>query len=360
MKKGTLVWILALAALSTKAQDTTHVNPLSFSGYVETYYVYDFNRPLNNTRPSFIYSHNRANEVNLNLAFAKASYNTSNIRANLALAAGTYMNANLAAEPGVLKNVYEANAGVKLSKKSELWLDAGIFSSHIGFESAISKDCWNLTRSILAENTPYYESGVKLGYTSKNAKWFLSALLLNGWQRIQRVDGNTTPAFGTQVTYKPSANVTLNSSTFIGNDKPDSLRQMRYFHNLYGIFQLSSKLAATLGFDAGMQQKSKGSNQMDNWYSGVIILKLNTSAKTALAARAEYYADKIGVIVASGTPNGFKVWGFSSNFDYAITSQVLFRVEARTFSSKDEIFINKKSESKKGNTFLSTSLAINF
>ena len=29
----------------------------------------------------------------------------------IALAAGTYMNANYAAEPGVLKNIYEANAG---------------------------------------------------------------------------------------------------------------------------------------------------------------------------------------------------------------------------------------------------------
>ncbi len=28
-------------------------------------------------------------------------------------------------------------------------MDAGIFGSHIGFESAISKDCWTLTRSIL-------------------------------------------------------------------------------------------------------------------------------------------------------------------------------------------------------------------
>jgi hypothetical protein len=44
---------------------------------------------LNNSRPAFIYSHNRNNEVNLNLGFVKANYETEKIRANVALGAGT-------------------------------------------------------------------------------------------------------------------------------------------------------------------------------------------------------------------------------------------------------------------------------
>ena len=70
-------------------------------------------------------------------------------------------------------------------------ITAGIFTSHIGFESAVSKDCWTLTRSILADNSPYYESGARLTYTSNNNKWLISALALNGWQRIQRPAGNS-------------------------------------------------------------------------------------------------------------------------------------------------------------------------
>ena len=41
----------------------------SFSGYVEAYYQYDFNKPADNNRPGFIYSHNRHNEFNLTLVF---------------------------------------------------------------------------------------------------------------------------------------------------------------------------------------------------------------------------------------------------------------------------------------------------
>ncbi len=174
----------------------TIISQLKVSGYVETYCAYDFGNPENHTRPGFMYSHNRHNEVNLNLGFVKLAYASKKVRSNLALMTGTYANANLSAEPGVLKNVYEANAGVKISTKKNVWVDAGIFASHIGFESAIGKDCWTVTRSILADNSPYFETGAKISYTSDDEKLFASALILNGWQRIQRIDGNNTPAFG--------------------------------------------------------------------------------------------------------------------------------------------------------------------
>ncbi len=191
------------------AQDTISIekakpNPLTFSGYVEAFYSYDFNKPANHERPGFLYNFNKHNEVNLNLGLFKVNYNTENVRANLAVMAGTYPQYNLAAEQGLLKNIFEANVGIKISKKNNLWIDAGIMPSHIGFESAIGKDNWNLTRSILAENSPYYEAGVKIGFTSKNEKLYAAAMYLNGWQRIQKIPGNQTPAFGTQLTYKPS------------------------------------------------------------------------------------------------------------------------------------------------------------
>ena len=164
----TLVIAINISVLTVSAQDEAKV---TFSGYLESYYGYDYNKPVDNKRPGFIYSHNRHNEINLNLGFIKGAYNDGTVRANLAFMAGTYSNANLAAEPGVLKNIFEANAGLKLSKTSNLWLEAGIFASHIGFESAISKDCWVLTRNIVSDNTPYYEYGAKINYTTPDNKF---------------------------------------------------------------------------------------------------------------------------------------------------------------------------------------------
>lgn len=335
-------------------------SPLTLAAYVEGYYSHDFNEPVNNAKPPFLTSFSKSNQPAVNLAFIKASYAAPDIRANFALAAGTYMNANYAAEPGILGHLYEGNIALRLSGENKLWLEAGVFPSHIGFESATGKNNWTLTRSMAAENTPYFESGVRIDFTSADDKWFLSGLVLNGWQHIKPVDGNTLPAFGTQITYRPSPEITLNSSTFAGSDKPDSHRQMRYFHNFYGIFKLNEQLAATVGFDIGVEQKSKHSGSLNTWFNPTVILRYVQTPRTAVAVRAEYYNDRQGVMIASAKPHGFRTWGFSANFDYNITDNLLWRLEARTLLSKDDIFAGKNGTSRDSATFFTTSIVAHF
>jgi hypothetical protein len=176
------------------------------------------------------------------------------------------------------------------------------------------------------------------------------------------VDGNNTPAFGTQVTFYPTPDITLNSSSFIGNDKPDSLKQMRYFHNFYSTFKISSDFGITLGFDYGAEEKpaTDSSSEMNTWMSPVLILRYALSDQCAIAGRAEYYADENGVIIATGTENGFQTTGFSINFDYAPVKQVLLRLEGRTFTSTDQIFTDAEGKPTDTNTFITSSLAISF
>lgn len=347
---------------------TATSNPLTVSGYVEAYNTHDFTAPkITQERPGFLYNHKRNREVNLNVGFIKATYASERVRGNLALQAGTYAQYNYAAEQELVKNILEANAGVKLSRNHDVWLDAGIFSSHIGFESAISKDCWTLTRSLVAENSPYYLSGVKLTYNTANGKWTLLGSVVNGWQRVKKLDGYSGPSVSTQVQYRPSSAVTLNWSTFVGSDRPDSLKQGRMYHNLYAIFQPSSKIGLILGFDLGADRKPVVNSRSDRrvgdgrymWYTPVAILRYMASPMVKLAGRIEYYDDKNGVIISTGTRNGFLTWGYSVNVDYAFLPNALFRVEGRTFSSKDAIF-DTKSGLGRNNTSLTTSLAISF
>jgi hypothetical protein len=339
---------------------------LTMSGYIEAYYSHDFTAPKTaQERPGFIYNHKRNREVNVNLAFIKGAYVSERVRANLALQVGTYAQYNYAAEQDLVKNIYEANAGVKLSGKKELWLDAGIFSSHIGFESAVSKDCWTLTRSILAENSPYYLSGAKLTYNTSNGKWTLLGSVLNGWQRVAKLPGYSGPSVSTQVQFRPSSGLTLNWSTFVGSDRPDSLKQSRFFNNVYAIINPAGKFGVILGFDIGSDRKpiASGDRRIGSgsyvWYSPVVIARIATSEKSYLAGRIEYYDDKNGVIIGTGTPNGFQTWGYSLNYDYAILPNALFRIEGKMYNSKDAIFETSGSLGRT-NTSLTTSLAVSF
>jgi hypothetical protein len=273
--------------------------------------------------------------------------------------AGSYANANLAAEPGVLKNIYEANAGVKLSKTANLWLDAGIFSSHIGFESAVSKDCWVLTRNISSENTPYYESGAKITYGTSDGKFTAAAFYLNGWQRITRQNGNSRPAGGVQLTWKPTDKITVNYSNYLGTEGADSIRVTRFYHNVYGIFQVTDQFGLTLGFDYGTQQKTKGSSDKNEVLSPVAIAQYKINSNWAVAARGEYYQDKNGVFIATGTPNGFKTTGYSLNVDYAPVSNAVIRLEGKMYSSKDKIFV-RNLNAVDNNAAVTASIAVAF
>ncbi len=341
-------------------ETSTEGDTLKLSGYIEAYYVHDFNHPSNHMRPDFIYSFNRSDSPSINLALVKASYSNDHFRTNIGLGSGTYMRANYAAEPDGLQHIYEANAGIRLSEDDAIWLDFGVMPSHIGFESAIGIENWTLNRSLMADNSPYFETGARISYTSPDAKWYFSGLLLNGWQRIQRANGNTTPAIGHQLTYKPNPRLTLNSSSFIGNDQSDRERQMRYFHNFYAQFALDDAWSLMTGLDIGAQQREKGSNQYDVWFAPIAMVRYRYSDKLNLALRYEYYQDRHGVIIDTSTRHGFRTTGYSINLDYQLNSQMMLRAELRKLDSKDNLFNQKHGDWVDHHLTATTSIAISF
>jgi len=342
--------MLCFSTILSAQVDTVGI--FNFSAYAEVYYSYDFANPNDHEKPNFIYNHKRHNEVNGNLFVLKGNYTERNIRANLALMSGNYAQYNLSPEPTWAQFMYEANIGAKLSKKHSLWLDAGIMPSHIGFESAISADCWTLTRSILAENSPYYETGVKLSYVNSKENLSLALLVLNGWQRIQRLDHNQQPSIGFQFNYKPLDFVTINYSNFIGTVLPDSLDALRSFHNFYLQFEPKSKFSLLLGFDIGTDKFN--STDYGIWYSPVAIIRYAINNKTRIAVRGEYYNDKQQIIIPTNTTNGFQVSSLSANLDFKINKNTQFRIEGKVFQSKDNIFLENQNQ----NYSITTNLTI--
>lgn len=332
------------------------------SAYIEAYYVFDFAQPAGNERANYIVNHRRHNEFNINHGIIETSINSDNIRGNIALMIGTYSQYNLIGEQELIRNIYEGNAGFKPFKRHNFWVDAGIFASHIGFESAISKNCWTLSRNLLAENTPYYEAGLKGTYTSPKENWILTALILNGWQRVRKLKNNSMPSFGTQVQFKPHQSVLLNSSTYVGNEGTDSLKEMRYFHNFYGQFDLSKKWGLIAGFDIGWQT-NEATKQTRSWTASALIVRYKTSEKWAICGRGEHYWDKESVFISpspsSTFPNGFRAWGYSLNIDYAPAENMLIRAELKNLHSPDAVFLHKNAPSKQ-NLVLTTSMALVF
>lgn len=330
---------------------------LKILGFLDVYYAYDFNEPTTPYRQTFLYNHNRHNEFNLNLGIIGLNIQQTKYRAKIALQAGTYPNDAYANEPGVLKNIYEAYVGVSLNRKNNLWLDAGIFTSHLGLESSMSIDNWTLTRSLTIEGLPYYLSGARLTYKA-NEVVQVSGTVCNGWQRIQRVAGNSLPGFSTQLLITPNDKYTFSWGTFIGTEDPDTTRRMMYFNDFYAIMQLAEKFGVSAEFDIGARQKAKDAVDYDIWYGLSLITHYKFAKNWATALRGEYYYDNEGVIVSlENSPFGFKTSGLSLNVDFVPIPQVACRVEGRWLHSIDEIYF-KDYKSTQNNFVIVGSIAV--
>jgi len=354
MKKVVLI-LLSLMTFASFANgtdstgvDSLNIRNLYLFGGVDMYYLYDFNEPYSQSRPGFEYSHTRANQMSMNTGIFGFGYEDNKVRGKIGLIFGDYANSNYAGEPVGLRNIMEAVVGFNFAPR--LWFDAGVFGSHIGFEAAFGPENPTLTRSIVANSSPFFETGAKLTYTPSE-DWVFTALVLNGWQNIQ--DNNANKALGTQITFKPKSNITLNSSTFLGEgyNNPDTTK-IRFFHNFYTLIDVNDSIHIAFQFDCGVEEGN-------GWYGFTLIGRQDITNRLIMVGRVEYFKDKSQITYVTNTPNGFEVGGASVGVDYKITHNVLFRTEAKVLFSPDDIF-EKGTGVHNQDVVWTTSLSFNF
>jgi hypothetical protein len=325
--------------VNTATMDTlesTVIGHLAVGGYLDTYYGYNFSQPRVGTNPYFV-SSNRHDEMNINLAYMDLRYKSTNFRFRFVPGYGTYMNSNYANEVGTLKNIVEANAGLRLSAKRNIWLDFGVFGSPYTNESAISKDHLMYTRSFAPENVPYYLSGVKLS-VPLNAKWSTYLFLLNGWQVIQSNDKNK--ALGTQVEFRPNQKMLFNWDTYIGSNtttlSPDF--RNRYYMDLYWIYKANEKFDATACAYIGLQERANSSTL--KWWQFNFIGRYHFTELLSLSGRVEYYEDEgVHQFPITGIDT-FRSFSSGLCLNYKANHNALLRVEGRQFISPDKLYFD--------------------
>jgi hypothetical protein len=351
-----------MALIAQSAADTGV--KISFGGFVDGYYAYDLRRPINIDR-AFTTQAARANEFNVNLAFIDAALAAPRVRGRLALQFGTAVQANYAPEPrvgtfsgpDVSRFIQEATAGYQVAPT--LWIDGGVFFAPFGSENWISRDNWTYTRSLIADNSPYYEAGVKA--TWQASKQLVAQLhVINGWQNISET--NSDKALGARLDYSPSSRVTFSYDAFAGNEAPDTApSRLRVFQE--GVVQaaLTQRLGLRLTYDYGIQRHAPASGTA-TWSGYAIVARLQTSDRVSVAARFEGYSDPEQVIVATGQSYGLRATGGSLNLDISPHAKLLWRTEARLLRATDPLFPDRTSAGQLASRdpVLLTSLALTF
>lgn len=332
-KAQTDIWLTNAGSDSTGSKVT-------LGAMVDTYYGYDFNKPVDGNRSYFV-SMNRHNEFSVNMAYLDLAYSSPRVRGRFAPGFGTYFNANYADEPGTLKNILEASAGVKLFKNKAIWLDAGVFDSPFSSEGPVSKSQITLSRSYAAENVPYYLAGVKLELPlGKKLKGYLYAV--NGWQQIQ--DVNSSKSVITQLAYTPSSAWLINWNMYIGNEQSAANPNygMRYFTDVYAVYT-SERWVVSGSAYMGLQERYSMTDAP--WWQANLIASYAVTKPFSIIGRIEYYSDADAAIITPITENsGFSTAGASLGVEFRIASHAMLRFEGRGFFSNESVFLRNQKE----------------
>lgn len=337
-----------------------HIGKIAIAGYLDTYYNYNFNQPKDGNI-SYLVSMNRHNEANINLAYIDLRYKSERLRARFVPGFGTYVNTNYASETGTLKNLIEANAGLKIFKDKEIWLDYGVLSSPYTNESAISKDHLMYTRSFAPEYVPYYLSGLKLSMPL-GAKITAYLYLINGWQQIQ--DQNQGKSVGTQIEYRPNNKNLINWNTYLGDERSSLSpnNRMRYFTDLYWIHNPDGRFSFTSCAYIGLQKKIDPMNNNNNniWWQANLIAKQKLNKNLSISGRIEYFNDPKNVQIAPLNPVGFNSFSTGACLNINLFNNAMIRLEAREFFSDKKVYLNNKGNPINQSTCLVSNLTIWF
>ena len=291
---------------------------VSTSLHGEAYLQHSFRKNAERL-PDYMVSHVELNSPTVNLLLGKIAFDAKSWKGEFSMMSGTYSRDNLAHEIGILKNINSMWLSYAPSETIDIL--AGIYSSHIGVESPIGKECLVPTRSIVADNSPYYESGIRIRHQANNAIYAIH--LLNGWQRSSIDSLGILPAIG----YEYSATteqLNYRFSGFIGKISHDTSDGIRYYQHLGATYQINPNFIVSASLDIGMQQK-KG---LQAWIFAPLIMgqwSLNESLKAH--GRLEYYHDPEVMIISS--MSGLSGFGYSMGIDWSYSNAMLFRAEWR-------------------------------
>jgi hypothetical protein len=361
------------------------LGPMTFSGFVDGYYSFNFNQPgvLGSTPPNGVVGNalqffdQNTNQFSLNAIEAvvdrapdataggtgRAGYHIGIIygQAAEAINGGSGTDAsNLALKEAYVDYIAPIGKGLTFT--------FGKFVTPAGAEVIESNANINYSRSILFQYAiPYFHFGAKAAYTF-NPKWNVTGYMMNGWNNTQEV--NTGKTYGATVMYTPNKQWMLMENYLAGPlddaalygalGKPnDNWRQLS---DTLITYTPTAKLSFTFNADYGYGDKypisttttTKGvttttvkNSQPVDWWGTASYVKYATSANGYFAVRYEYFSDPQGLaLFGAGNLNGHVQEG-TATYAYNLTSGLQTRFEFREDYSNRNIFL-------KGSRFVET------
>lgn len=315
----------------------------SFSGYLETFYSYNFNDPSNRIT-NFRGFDNRANTFTVSNAAVSAAWEKASVSGKITAQVGHTPDTYYLAEPAAAgtpstpassatttwKYLQEAWVGYRAPIGKSVLFQGGIFLSPIGPENMPIKDNWNWSRSDLFFGLPFYHAGVRATYELSKA-WTMEFMVCNGWNNI--VDNNKQKSVDLSATYTASDALKLHFLYFGGVERSTGALEGQPWRNLfdaYATWDATKSLSFLLHADAGFENNAFGTS---DWKALAAYVRFQLAGPLFVAVRGDVFWEHVASN-ASGTASAIfwpasRVASGTVTFDYRPLDVISIRLEAR-------------------------------
>jgi len=369
------------AAKTEASPSLDYLRDLKYGGSLDTYYGFNFNRPVGRVNllraydvMSNNFSLNQASVVLESVPDAEAARRFGG-RVDLQYGQATEtLQGNLANEPRpwVYRNIFQAFGTYVFPLGSGLTVDFGKWASSLGLETNYTKDQWNYSRSYWFDYLPFYHMGARVGYRFNDAL-AVNYWLTNGIQQTETFNNYKDQLFGAVI--NPTKSVTWTTNFYMGQEHRDVEQILTpgapslptqpglsvvpivpapdgrlHIFDSYATWQATEKTAFSLEGDYVVSrlwnEPGPGrSTAPSHVYGGAVYARQQVTPKVALAARGEYLRDDGGLF--SGVTQSLKETTLT--YEYKASDGFLMRAEWRRDFSNLPFFLTRNAGVLKAN-----------
>ncbi len=362
---------------------------LAVSGYVDTSYVYNFNRPdagggRTNRGRVFDTNANGFTIQAMKLVLEKPTSEASPVgfRTDLMygddaelIHSGGLPTLNVASGESASTEAFDlqqAYVTYKAPVGAGLDLKAGKFITLLGAEVINSPENWNFSRSYMfGYAIPFTHTGVLASYPVLGEWGSLTAGIVNGWDIVD--ENNSFKTMLGSLTLTPMKGVTLATNLITGAERASDNSNDRTVLDLVATWQPLEKLTLMANYDYGHEASAAhgalGTAGPDttNWSGVALYAKYDVTDKWSLAGRWEAFNDPDDARTALTGPGGtsdilegLKLQEYTLTSQWKLYEHLLARLEYRHDDSNERAFFHTGAGFKTTQDTISTEVVCHF
>jgi hypothetical protein len=230
----------------------------------------------------------------------------------------------------VLRHLGPTNVSYLAPVGQGLTIQAGIFSSLIGYDSLYAKDNFNYTRPWTGDYTPYFMMGVDASYPV-TSRLTAAAFVINGYWHLAYA--NDVPSVGGQLAFKLKDNDSVKETILYGPQQTNTALEFWRFFSDTIVEHKTPRFTIAGEYQFGGETVEAAGNPRAQWMAAQLPLHWIVRDPLSATIRPEFAWDRDGRWI--GAPQS--VAAMTATLDYRVPigpARAIVRLEYRYDDSR--------------------------